>query len=120
MEIPLRLCQECNTTIKGRSDKRFCDDGCRNSYNNRINSDSNNYVRNINAILRKNRRILERLLAHEEKRKVQESKMLALGFQFKYVTHLYTTNKGHTYYFIYEYGYLALDEGVKLLVKRYN
>jgi hypothetical protein len=34
-------------------DKKFCSDGCRNAYNNKINKDSNNYMRNTNNKLRK-------------------------------------------------------------------
>jgi hypothetical protein len=36
----------------GREDKKFCSDGCRNAYN-KINKDSNNYMRNTNNKLRK-------------------------------------------------------------------
>jgi hypothetical protein len=39
--------------IVGREDKKFCSDGCRNAYNNKINKDSNNYMRNTNNKLRK-------------------------------------------------------------------
>ncbi len=54
-------CLECGYEITGRSDKKFCSDQCRNTYNNRLKQDANNFVRNVNAILRKNRRILEDL-----------------------------------------------------------
>jgi hypothetical protein len=43
--------------IVGREDKKFCSDG-RNAYNNKINKDSTNFMRNINNKLRKNYRIL--------------------------------------------------------------
>jgi len=39
--------------IVGREDKKFCSDSCRNAYNNKINKDSTNYMRNINNKLRK-------------------------------------------------------------------
>jgi hypothetical protein len=45
--------------IVGREDKKFCSDGCRNAYNNKINKDSN-YMRNTNK-LRKNYRVLSEL-----------------------------------------------------------
>ena len=51
-------CIECGDKIAGRSDKKFCSDQCRSAYNNKLNSDSNNLMRNINNTLRKNRRIL--------------------------------------------------------------
>ena len=46
-------CLECGTKLMGRADKKFCNDQCRNSYNNNINKDANEYVRRVNVILRK-------------------------------------------------------------------
>jgi len=119
MEINSKTCLECNKTLKGRADKKFCDDLCRNSYNNKLNSDTSAYVRNINNILRRNRRILEEMLpAAEEMTKVTKSRLLEKGFQFKYLTHTYANKKGSIYHFCYEYGYLLLESDWILIVKR--
>lgn len=113
-----KTCMACGKAVKGRSDKKFCDDGCRNVYNNELKSDSNNYVRNINNALRKNRRILIQLLpAGEETIKTTKEHLLHRGFQFKYGTHTYTNKKGNIYYFCYEYGYLPLEQDWYLLVR---
>ncbi len=32
-----RTCLECHEKIVGREDKKFCSDGCRNAYNNKMN-----------------------------------------------------------------------------------
>ena len=115
----VKTCLACGKIIKGRSDKKFCDDYCRNNYNNQLKADSNNYVRNINNALKKNRRILEEILpANEEMAKTTKEKLLLSGFQFKYQTHTYTTKKGNTYFYCYEYGYLPLDHDWYLVVKR--
>ena len=115
------LCLDCGKPISGRSDKKFCNDICRNSYNNKLNSDSNNYVRTINNALRKNRRILEELIpGEEEKTKVSKSKLDKLGFNFSYFTNEYITQKGQRYFFVYEYGYLPLDDGWYAVVKRFT
>lgn len=114
-----KKCIECHKPLKGRIDKKFCNDLCRNSYNNKLNSDSNTYVRNINNLLRRNRRILEELLpASEDMAKHTRQKMLERGFSFKYFTHNYTNKKGNVYYFCYEYGYLLLESDWILVVKR--
>ncbi|HEX8334955.1 MAG TPA: hypothetical protein VF622_20185 [Segetibacter sp.] len=114
-----KACLACGKTVKGRSDKKFCDDYCRNNYNNELKADSNNYVRNINNALKKNRRILEELLPpDEEMKKTTKEKLLHAGFQFKYTTHTYTNKKGNTYFFCYEYGYLPLENDWFLVVKR--
>jgi hypothetical protein len=48
--------------------QKFCSDGCRNAYNNKINKDSTNFMRNINNKLRKNYRILSALMMEEIKK----------------------------------------------------
>lgn len=111
-----RKCLECGEILVGRVDKKFCSDSCRNNYNNRLNSDSNNLVRNINNILRKNRRIIEQF-APTGKTKVHRDKLAAAGFNFNFFTHTYTTKTGNVYKFCYEYGYLLLEDGFVALVK---
>ena len=119
MEISTRSCIECGKVLKGRVDKKFCDDFCRNNYNNKLNSDSNAYVRNINNILRRNRRILEETLgSSEEMAKLQKGKLTDKGFNLKYFTHTYANKKGNVYFFCYEYGYLLLEADWVLVVKR--
>lgn len=114
-----KSCLACGKQLKGRSDKKFCDDYCRNNYNNLLKADANNLVRNINNVLKKNRRILEQLLPEgEEMTKAPKQKLLNLGFQFRYMTHTYTNKKGNVYYFCYEYGYLPLENDWYLVVQR--
>jgi hypothetical protein len=56
-----KKCLECQEPVKGRVDKKFCSDYCRNAHNNKINKDSKNLIRNINNRLRKNHKILSEL-----------------------------------------------------------
>ena len=119
VETNSKVCMACNKSVKGRSDKKFCDDYCRNAFNNKLKAPSNSTVRNINHALRKNRRILQELLAPNEKMiKTSLEKLLERGFLFKYTTHTYTNPKGNVYHFCYEYGYLALDGNAYLIVKQ--
>jgi len=90
---------------------------CRNAFNNKVNSSSTNYVRNTNAILRKNRRVLEELL-QGEKTTVPKQKLTDKGFNFKYFTSHTITKNNHAYLFVYEFGYLPLDNDLILIVKR--
>lgn len=114
-----RKCLDCGKALRGRIDKKFCDDHCRNNYNNRQNSDQTNYVRSINNSLKRNRRILQELLGdQEETSKVKREKLIEKGFQFSYHTETYLTQKHQTYFFCYEYGYLPLDQDRLLIVKR--
>ena len=43
-----KQCLECGEKIVGRIDKKFCSDACRNAYNNNVNKDSKNLIRNTN------------------------------------------------------------------------
>jgi hypothetical protein len=112
-----KLCLECEVAIVGRIDKKFCSDSCRIAFNNKLNSDDVNFVRNINNILRRNRRIL-RTLNPKGKIRVYRDKLKALGFNFNYVTSTYTTKEGAQYFYCYEQGYLALEKDQCLLVTK--
>lgn len=90
---------------------------CRNAFNNKLNGSSNNLMRNINNILRKNRRIMEELVPGETA-KASLQKLTDKGFNFSYYTNVVTTKEGKQYKFCYEYGYLPLEGNYFLLVKR--
>lgn len=113
-----KTCLACDKTLHGRIDKKFCNDYCRNIYNNQLKSNTGVIVRNINNYLLKNRRILETLLHNEDMIKTTKEKLLQHGFLFKYGTHTYTNKKGNTYFFCYEFGYLPLENDWYLLVRR--
>jgi len=112
-----KTCLECGEKIMGRSDKKFCSDHCRNAYNNKINTDAKNLIRNINNRLRKNWRILEELNPNQ-KSKTTRNKLIQLGFDFNFITSTYTTKAGTIYYFVYDQGYLPLEDDYYALVKR--
>jgi len=112
-----KSCLECEEKIIGREDKKFCSDACRNAYNNKINKDSTNFMRNINNKLRKNYRIL-RDINSEGKTKTSRSKLLAKGFDFEFFTNMLHTKTGNTYYFLYDQGYLALENDIFMIVKK--
>jgi len=114
-----RACIECGSALKGRTDKKFCDDHCRNAYNNKQNSDVTNYMRNVNNMLRRNRRILELCIPEGEGMgKCPRQKLADQGFNFRFHTHQYANKKGDIYFFVYEYGYLPLEGDWVLVVKR--
>jgi predicted nucleic acid-binding Zn ribbon protein len=113
----MKTCLECAEKIVGREDKKFCSDSCRNAYNNKINKDSTNFMRNVNNKLRKNYRILSELNS-EGKSKATREKMLNKGFDFDFFTNILQTKTGNTYYFLYDQGYRSLDNDYFMLVKK--
>ena len=110
-------CLECGDSFKGRIDKKFCSDLCRNSYNNKLKKASSDYYKVVNTTLRKNYKILESLLP-EETAKASKSRLVQKGFDFGFYTNVYTTKKGTRYFFCYEYGYLPLENDYYFLVKK--
>lgn len=112
-----KACLECGEKIVGREDKKFCSDGCRNTYNNKINKDSTNFMRNINNKLRKNYRVLSEINT-EGKSKTTRAKLLSKGFDFEFFTNILETKTGNTYFFVYDQGYRALEDDFYMLVKK--
>lgn len=116
--LEVRKCVECNKRLQGRTDKKFCHDVCRNSYNNRVKSGHGKYLRIINMILKKNREILDELLPPSySSKKVSKNKLELLGFNFHYHTHQFINATGKTYTFCYDYGYLPLESNWFLIVR---
>jgi hypothetical protein len=115
-----KLCMCCSKMLRGRVDKKFCDDYCRNNYNNaRKPSRINEQIRIINNALLKNRRILESLMSNcEQSAKSSRDRLQLLGFSFTYFTHTMRSSKGNIYFYCYEYGYLPMENNRVLLIKQ--
>lgn len=112
-----RLCLDCDTAVIGRSDKKFCDDACRSNYYYKSEGSDLNYIRKVNAILKKNRKLLEQFNP-DGKTRLKMKILQSNGFNFDYYTNTYTTGKGTQYFFCYEHGYLILPPEDVLLVKK--
>lgn len=108
--MPSKTCPECGQIVIGRADKKFCDDYCRNTFNNRNNSDASNYVRNINNVLRKNRRILESKFNNKLTR-ISFLHLASEGFSFLLHTHTVRNKRGKIWHYCYEYGYMYSSPG---------
>ena len=109
-------CLDCGKPIMGRIDKKFCDDQCRSNHNNKNKNKNNSFIKTVNAILLRNKKILEKLNP-EGKTKTTLEKLQKAGFNFSYHTHQLTTQKGSIYTFCYDYGYLPLENNWYLLVR---
>ena len=69
----------------------------------KIASEMTNYIEDFNP---------------EQKTKTSRAKLIEKGFDFNYFTSIYTTKAGTVYYFVYDQGYLAIDNDFYALVKR--
>lgn len=112
-----KVCLDCGILIRGRADKKFCDDQCRSNFNNRLKAENSSVIKQVNNILKKNRRIMEEMNP-SGKARILRKKLAAKGFNFDYFTNVYQTQTGKVYHFCYEYGFLILNEDEVLLVKK--
>jgi hypothetical protein len=113
-----RNCIFCQKPMLGRTDKKFCNDFCRNAHHNQISNGENACVRVINTFLKRNRRILENLLYPQlPHTQVPRQQLIHRGFSFAYFTHSMALQKGDRGFFCYEYGYRYL-EGEQVLIMR--
>jgi len=80
-----------------------------------MNQGNEKFVRNVQNILRRNRRILSALIV-EEFEKVHRDELIVRGFNFTFHTHSFTTKKGKTCFFCFDQGYVDLgNEYVRLV-----
>ncbi len=105
----VRFCLHCSKPLVGRSDKKFCNDQCRSSYNNTHKKDVEKLILTVNQILRKNRTILKSLNP-SGKAVVNREFLEERDFDFNYYTSIHKTKVGDLYYYCYDMGYFVLDE----------
>lgn len=83
-----KVCFTCSKPLKGRTDKKFCDDFCRNQHHNTLKGPQNNFIRKVNNALLKNRRILKKLFDESSPpHKFSKYDLMLEGFVFRYHTH---------------------------------
>ena len=111
-----RKCLHCFEPIVGRADQKFCNDSCRSSHNNQQYLESNNVIKSINRILKKNYTILTTLNANG-KTTVNKSILQNKGYSFEYFTFTSVTRNNNTNYFCYDKGYRELDDNKLILVQ---
>lgn len=112
-----RFCNHCGDVLNGRSDKKFCDDQCRNNFNNKINSVDLHEIRSINNILKRNRRILSEMVNGSVKVKVNKHMLYEKGFNFLYHTHISAEVNGTVYKVCYDYGYQSMASEEVIVLK---
>ncbi len=54
----------------------------------------------------------------EGKTKTTRAKLMSKGFDFEFFTSILNTKTGNTYYFLYDQGYMILENDYYMLVKK--
>lgn len=111
-----RKCLTCSKPIAGRADKKYCSDYCRATFRNAKQKQLPAYVHFVNQKLLHNRAVLSELNP-AGKTKVHKEQLLQRGFHVGYFTNTFQTQKGHTYFFCYDYGYCILPDEKVLIVQ---
>ena len=108
-----RSCLACNLPLHGRSDKKYCDEHCKSNYQyKQIKKDNTSLHYKITKQLRKNRQILK---DHNKagKATIRATDLHKLGFNPRIFTHYWKAPKGHTYLFVYEFGWMKIEDNNK-------
>jgi hypothetical protein len=115
-------CLQCGKALKsGRIDKKFCNEGCRNSYHNAQKLAENTEIKKINQALKDNRKILKKILGGKASETVSHEDLLKRGFEFEYHTHYVNSHfQNNKYTFCYNYGYRHLENNKYKVVKSFK
>lgn len=115
MQNDPRRCLYCNEILKGRSDKRFCNDNCRSNYHNQNQNTQEHYIKTVNKQLRTNRSALKKACPWG-KATVRKKFLKQMGLDFKHITHTWKSQYGNLYFFCYDYGYTQVNDPEKVLI----
>jgi len=119
MDTEIKVCRFCNKPVRGRTDKKYCNDYCRNAFNNKLIEKDAKQMRYINNALWRNRKILEELLqATTDRKKTYREILISKGFQFKYFTHIRQSKNGRLFYCCYDYSYNPQENDRYLIVRQ--
>lgn len=111
----MKTCIQCGQNLFGRRDKKFCNDFCRNTYNNQLNKENVEIIRITNNKLKKNHKILKSLL-ETNKETFTSTELELLGFDLNLVTS-FEFNEGIIYRKVYDY-VLVQNEDKQLTLKQ--
>jgi hypothetical protein len=123
MPITAYTCIQCEDPIArgSRPDKRFCTDKCKNDYHNAIKIANSREIKQILAILKRNRGILKAILGDKPEIIVPRELLLKKGFEFDYHTHhVISQIKQNEFIFSFNYGYRVLEKDFYKVVKSFK
>ena len=122
MKKNITYCLNCNKPIlSGRSDKKFCNSGCKDEYYNKLKTDEHKEIKKIDIILKRNRRILKKLFNPKNEKLISRELLIKAGFEFDFHTHFIVTKiKGNEFIFCYDYGYREVEKDKFKLVKSFR
>lgn len=116
-DTTINTCKDCGEKLFGRIDKKYCNDSCRNNFNNRHNSFRYEHIKQVNRILKSNWRILQSMY-QKGNSKSSEDILMRLGFKFDYVTRIEVKDGDVALLQCYNYALIKTSPGNYKLVYR--
>ncbi len=98
-------CFSCNNPLRGRTDKKFCNDYCRSIYHNARRNKANAHMKLINRQLLRNWCILAGLLQHKKECLIPAELPVMQGFLRQFHTETAINTEGIPYCFCYDIGF---------------
>src|SRR5687767_8091940 len=115
--MEVQFCLECEKILRGRSDKRFCDQKCKNNYYNEFRRAKQPFqFRQINRILIHNRNILRELFENNKTR-ILKKEICLEGYLHSYFTHVIIGQEKTDSFFCYDYGIREESEDYYVVLK---
>ncbi len=108
-----QTCLYCKKELTGRTDKKFCDPQCKSAHQyQQAKEQPERFYNKVDNQLKLNRKILKEY-NKGGKVTVRSEILKEKGFNPNFFTHYWKNNKGDVYLFIYEFGFLKINENKK-------
>lgn len=108
-----RKCLECDKFLEGRVGKRYCDPYCKSAYHyKKTQNETPKFYSKVHQQLKLNRKILKNY-NKAGKATIRTEILMTQGFNPNFFTHYWKNKKGDTYLFVYEFGFLKVQENNK-------
>ncbi|MES2328149.1 MAG: hypothetical protein V4539_01015 [Bacteroidota bacterium] len=117
-KILKRLCLNCEKPISGRSDKKYCNDVCKNEHHNQNTSDFAYIEKRLKKKLKSNRDILKEILGQQNSCVVSKDLLVGKGYEMNYLTH-YRDVASKRYYYVFDHGFCEEKNGDLKVVKAF-
>lgn len=98
-----RKCLNCGKEVKGRKDKKFCNDGCRNTFHNDLTSPTRDQMNPVINILKRNRTILFDFLNKGNVNDITREQLEEAGYELPYCTEYHLRNDRY-FFFCFDVG----------------
>jgi hypothetical protein len=115
----MKTCLQCHDSFRGRSDKKFCGDYCRNTYNNQQKAHVHNHQKNILQRLQRNYDVLCRYIPNEMSGpiRIRKQNLTNEGFNWIYCTETRTTSNNSRVFGCFEFKYFLLNDQYVIIMK---